>query len=287
MAALMKYPSPLFLFMSFALVYPSLCAPEDQVISCLTRHGMNNFTTFPRTKKDDDSTTYYKLLNFSIQNLRFTKPTIAKPLAIILPESLDELVKSVMCCREGLLEIRVRLLRVPQVVTGFIVSRPGTKDHVAELVNAWQGVAPSLAGDFYLSCFVGAGLPGTKTRGISATFKGFYLGPRNEMVSILNQVFPELGIETEDCKEMSWIESILFFSGLSDGSSVSDLKNRYLKDKNYFKAKSDYSRLRILACIVVEDGRKWMNYSKVPDASLLRAWIMNELTGERTETIES
>ncbi|KAG5224487.1 Reticuline oxidase [Salix suchowensis] len=381
----MKYPSPLFLFVSFALLYPSLCAPEDQITSCLTRQDINNFTTFPRTKQDEDSTRYYKLFNFSIQNLRFTKPTIAKPLAIILPESSDELVKSVMCCREGLLEIRVRcgghsyegtsfvdndgapfviidmmnlnkvsvdletetawveggatlgetysaiseassihgfsagscptvgvgghiggggfgllsrkyglaadnvvdallmdangrlldrkamgddvfwairgggggawgviyawkirLLRVPPVVAGFIVSRPGTKDHVADLVNAWQGVAPSLAGDFYLSCFVGDGLPGTETRGMSATFKGFYLGPRNEMVSILHQVFPELGIETEDCKEMSWIESILFFSGLSDGSSVlSDLKNRYLKEKNYFKAKSDYVRRHI------------------------------------------
>ncbi|KAJ6858883.1 hypothetical protein NC652_041241 [Populus alba x Populus x berolinensis] len=100
-------------------------------------------------------------------------------------------------------------------------------------------------GDFYLSCFVGAGLPGTQTRGISATFKGFYLGPRNEAVSILNQVFPELGIGTEDCKEMTWIESILFFSGLSDGSIVSDLKNRYTKERNYFKAKSDYVRRNI------------------------------------------
>uniref|UniRef100_A0A6N2LNV2 FAD-binding PCMH-type domain-containing protein n=1 Tax=Salix viminalis TaxID=40686 RepID=A0A6N2LNV2_SALVM len=385
-ALIMKYPSPLFLFVSFALLYPSLLAPEDQITSCLTRQDINNFTTFPRTKQDEDSTRYYKLLNFSIQNLRFTKPTTAKPLAIILPESSDELVKSVKCCREALLEIRVRcgghsyegtsfvdndgapfviidmmnlnkvsvdletetawveggatlgetysaiseassfhgfsagscptvgvgghiggggfgllsrkyglaadnvvdallmdadgrlldrkamgedvfwairgggggawgviyawkirLLRVPEVVTGFIVSRPGTKHHVAELVNAWQGVAPTLAGDFYLSCFVGGGLPGTKTRGISATFKGFYLGPRNEMVSILHQVFPELAIETEDCKEMSWIESILFFSGLiSDGkSSVSDLKNRYLKEKNYFKAKSDYVRRHI------------------------------------------
>ncbi|KAJ6291736.1 hypothetical protein OIU76_023759 [Salix suchowensis] len=106
MAALMKYPSPLFLFVSFALLYPSLCAPEDQITSCLTRQDINNFTTFPRTKQDEDSTRYYKLFNFSIQNLRFTKPTIAKPLAIILPESSDELVKSVMCCREGLLEIR-------------------------------------------------------------------------------------------------------------------------------------------------------------------------------------
>ncbi|KAL3565384.1 hypothetical protein D5086_033430 [Populus alba] len=108
MANLMKYPSPLFLFMSFALVFPSLCAPEDQITSCLTTHDINNFTRLPSTKKDDDSKTYYKILDFSIQNLRFTEPTIAKPLAIILPGSLDELVKSVICCREGLLEIRVR-----------------------------------------------------------------------------------------------------------------------------------------------------------------------------------
>ncbi|KAL9437477.1 hypothetical protein AB3S75_023359 [Citrus x aurantiifolia] len=39
---------------------------------------------------------------------------------------------------------------------------------------------------------------------------------------------------------MSWIELILFFSGLSNGSTISDLKNRYNQDKNYFKAKSDY-----------------------------------------------
>ncbi|KAK0576943.1 hypothetical protein LWI29_025622 [Acer saccharum] len=44
---------------------------------------------------------------------------------------------------------------------------------------------------------------------------------------------------------MSWIESILFFSGLSNGSSISDLKNRYLQDKNYFKAKSDYVKTQI------------------------------------------
>lgn len=41
---------------------------------------------------------------------------------------------------------------------------------------------------------------------------------------------------------MSWIESVLFFSGLGEGSSVSDLKNRFSQDKLYFKAKSDYIR---------------------------------------------
>ncbi|CAK7340069.1 unnamed protein product [Dovyalis caffra] len=102
LSALLTLISP-----SFCLQVRSLCAPVDQITSCLTKHGINNFTTFPSTQNDDNSTTYYKLLDFSIQNLRFTEPTIAKPLAIILPESVDEIVQSVMCSREGLLEIRV------------------------------------------------------------------------------------------------------------------------------------------------------------------------------------
>ncbi|EEF28466.1 reticuline oxidase [Ricinus communis] len=369
------------IFLSFLLA-PSLSVIANQFTSCLTQNLISNFTTFPSSK--NDSTDYYNLLEFSIQNLRFADLEMPKPLAIVIPETVEELVKTVTCCREAFLEIRVRcgghsyegtsyvasdgatfvvidmmnlnkvsvdleakmavveggatlgetyaaiaeasgvhgfsagscptvgvgghiggggfgllsrkyglaadnvvdallvdangrlldrkemgedvfwairgggggvwgilyawkikLLKVPRVVTGFIVSRPGTKGHVAKLVNKWQHVAPGLDDDFYLSCFVGAGLPEAKTTGISATFKGFYLGPRSEAVSILNKNFPELGIVEEDCKEMSWIESVLFFSGLSNGSTVSDLKNRHLQGKSYFKAKSDYVKSEI------------------------------------------
>ncbi|KAH1131265.1 hypothetical protein J1N35_002643 [Gossypium stocksii] len=137
---------------------------------------------------------------------------------------------------------KIKLLRVPKTVTSFTVSRPGTKAHVANLVNKWQHVAPNLGGDMYLSCTVGAGLPQAKSIGISVTFNGFFLGRKREAVLILRRVFAELGVAEEDCKEMSWIESVLFFSGLGDGAIVSDLKNRYLHDKHYFKAKSDYVR---------------------------------------------
>jgi hypothetical protein len=41
---------------------------------------------------------------------------------------------------------------------------------------------------------------------------------------------------------MSWIESVVFFSGLPEGSSASDLTDRVLHGKNYFKAKSDFVR---------------------------------------------
>ncbi|XP_061345837.1 berberine bridge enzyme-like D-2 [Gastrolobium bilobum] len=368
-----------FLLLSFD-VSVSLSASLRDFTSCLDNHNIKNFTTFPYKEHDQSSAyNYFKILNFSIQNLRFAESVVPKPIAIILPESLEQLQKSVACCREGSLEIRVRcgghsyegtsyvaddgtifviidmmnlnhvwvdmetetawveggatlgetyyaisqasnkhgfsagscptvgvgghiggggfgllsrkyglaadnvvdallvdangklldretmgedvfwairggggglwgivyawrikVLEVPQIVTSFVVSRTGTKSYVAKLVHKWQYVAPYLEGDFYLSCFVGAGLPEAKTIGLSGTFKGFYLGPRATALSILNQTFPELGVVEEDCREMSWIESIVFFSGLSDGASVSDLKNRYMQDKQYFKAKSDF-----------------------------------------------
>ncbi|KAI3891823.1 hypothetical protein MKX03_008449 [Papaver bracteatum] len=75
---------------------------------------------------------------------------------------------------------------------------------------------------------------------VPETVTSFILSRPAEAISTLNREFPELGIAEDDCKEMSWIESVVFFSGLHKGSTVLDLKNRYLDGKGYFNAKSDY-----------------------------------------------
>ncbi|XP_062191026.1 berberine bridge enzyme-like D-2 [Phragmites australis] len=137
---------------------------------------------------------------------------------------------------------RIQLVPVPERVTTFIVNRPGTIESVARLVSTWQHVAPWLPDDFFVSAFVGAGLPELNRTGISVTFKGLYVGPSHEAVQILAERFPEIGLSDLNPREMSWIESALFFSGLPQGSSVSDLADRVLHKKNYFKAKSDYVR---------------------------------------------
>ena len=374
-----------FIFFAFFFV-PCLCdeGKNLNIASCLIQQRISNFTIYSNPN-NGSSNLYFDLLNFSIQNLRFSATSVPKPVAIILPETKEELASSVLCCRLSNLEIRIRcgghsyegtssvatdgsafviidmmnldrvtvdsrpdfawveggatlgqtyyaiaessdvrgfpagscptvgsgghiagggfgllsrkyglaadnvvdvllvdaegrlldrealgedvfwairgggggiwgivyawkikLSRVPKTVTAFTVSRPGTDLQVTNLVDKWQHVAPKLDDEFYLSCFVGAGLPQRKgTIGISATFKGFYLGPKTRALSIISKQFPELGITEADCKEMSWIESVVYFSGLDDGSSVSDLKNRYLESKGYFKAKSDYVRTPI------------------------------------------
>ncbi|KAK3121074.1 hypothetical protein QOZ80_8BG0645640 [Eleusine coracana subsp. coracana] len=148
---------------------------------------------------------------------------------------------------------QVRLNPVPPRVTAFVVNRaappaggPGSVEQVARLVSTWQHVAPWLPDAFYLSAFVGAGLPERQNQTgsiISVTFKGLYLGPKHEALKILEARFPEIGLSADlNPVEMTWIESVVFFSGLPDGSTVSDLTDRVLHTKKYFKAKSDYVR---------------------------------------------
>ena len=135
--------------------------------------------------------------------------------------------------------------------------RPGNKRCVAQLLHKWQYVAPhQLEPSFHPSVFVCAGSfigAGAyvddgkfRTKKPRAVFIGLYQGPVEEAVSILDREFPELDVEEEECHEMSWIESVLYFSDLPlHNSSISDLTNRYLKDKVYLKFKSDYVRTPI------------------------------------------
>ena len=55
----------------------------------------------------------------------------------------------------------------------------------------------------------------------------------------MQESFPELGLVSEDCTEMSWIQSILYFAGFPSGQSLDVLLNRTLTVISY-KAKSDY-----------------------------------------------
>ncbi|KAG8370455.1 hypothetical protein BUALT_Bualt14G0118700 [Buddleja alternifolia] len=317
------------LFLASLFVLSNCSQHSDILSSCLIDNKVYNFSLHDR-----DPAFYSKFLDSSIRNRRFAGPAVPKPVAIVITESRDQLVSSVLCCKTGSFEIRVRsgghsyegtsyvayegtpfvlidimnLNRVsidleaetawveagatlgqtyyaisePSKIHGFrggacptvgmgghvsgggfrllfrkyglpadnVVDalqidangRPGTKDEVAKLVHVWQNVAPKLVDDFYLSLVVGTEM---ETSRISSTFKGLYLGTRNIALSILENAFPELNMSAEDYKAMSWIESVLYFLGLESGSVISNLKDRYLFEAPYYKAKSDYVRFPI------------------------------------------
>ncbi|KAK9091517.1 hypothetical protein Sjap_024694 [Stephania japonica] len=75
---------------------------------------------------------------------------------------------------------------------------------------------------------------------INASFQTLYLGKSKDLLNVLKQSFPELGIKSSDCAEMSWIQSALFFADFPPNGPVSLLLNRTQITTRFFKAKSDF-----------------------------------------------
>eukprot|EP01018_Ginkgo_biloba_P015699 Gb_24415 [translate_table: standard] len=91
----------MFLCITVGRAYGS-SSGEDGLISCLQTSGVTNITTSSHASR------YNFLLKFSLQNLRYTEPSVRKPYAIVIPQSRRQVQKSVVCCIQQGWEIRVR-----------------------------------------------------------------------------------------------------------------------------------------------------------------------------------
>lgn len=138
---------------------------------------------------------------------------------------------------------KIRLVRVPEIVTVLSVARPQhTKHQVENIIQQFQNVVHDLDDKFQLLVFVSSGLV-PESKEIAVIIQGLYQGPRSKAISILSNSIPAIEIKEEECKEMSWIESVDYLSDFSGGQgSISSLKQRYFEGKSYFKTKSDYVR---------------------------------------------
>ncbi|WOL03378.1 flavin-dependent oxidoreductase FOX2-like [Canna indica] len=135
---------------------------------------------------------------------------------------------------------KIKLVAVPPIVTAFNVIRT-LKEGATELVGKWQRIGPNLDEDLYVRIDVQAinDSNAKGNRSIEAAFSSLYLGRCKELIAVMERSFPELGFEAKDCNEMSWLESVLYFSGYS-GKPTEMLMNRTRQFDISFKAKSDF-----------------------------------------------
>ncbi|KAL0398208.1 UNVERIFIED_CONTAM: Berberine bridge enzyme-like 18 [Sesamum radiatum] len=142
------------------------------------------------------------------------------------------------------LAFKLELITIPETVTVFNVSRT-LEQNATHLVHRWQYIADKIDENLLLRLFLSSiRSPVHGNRTIQASFTSLYLGRVHDLLPIMQEKFPELGLVEEDCIEMSWIESILYFAGLRN-ESLDVLLSRTpagLFGSNYFKGKSDYVR---------------------------------------------
>ncbi|KAK6144674.1 hypothetical protein DH2020_021494 [Rehmannia glutinosa] len=142
---------------------------------------------------------------------------------------------------------KLKLVSVPETLTIFSVGRT-LEQNATKLIHRWQYVAPNLPEDLLIAISIGptnSSKIGEKT--IQAIFISLFLGRVDQLLHLLEENFPELSVRREDCTEVSWIQSALFFGGYSIGESPQVLTSRNPKISSalpitrfHFKAKLDY-----------------------------------------------
>ncbi|KAL4347309.1 hypothetical protein GQ457_17G025380 [Hibiscus cannabinus] len=139
----------------------------------------------------------------------------------------------------------LKLVYVPANVTVFTVTKT-LDQNATKLVHRWQQIAHRFPKEIHLSVGIsraGSSEANKTSTTIQASFRAIFLGSTNELLSLMEEKFPELGIMKQDCSEMSWAESNLYSTQFPIGSPLETLLSRSRKSilsKLFFKSKSDY-----------------------------------------------
>ncbi|CDP12587.1 unnamed protein product [Coffea canephora] len=149
---------------------------------------------------------------------------------------------------------KIKLLYVPQIVTVFSTGRTLAQG-ATDLVYKWQHIGHKLPQDLFIRVVIEAnGEGGNRT--IRSTFNSLFLGRIDKLVDIMKESFPELGLRKEDCIELSWIESALYFWEYKEGKTIEALRDRVPEPKSFFKATSDFVK-EPLSHAALEQLWKW------------------------------
>ncbi|KAL0373004.1 UNVERIFIED_CONTAM: Berberine bridge enzyme-like 18 [Sesamum calycinum] len=135
---------------------------------------------------------------------------------------------------------KVQLVDVPERVTVFTIHKT-LEQNATQLIHPWQYIAHRFDLDLFIRIRVervNSSQDGRK-KTIRASFSSLFLGGIDRLLPLMQESFPELGLVREDCLEMSWIQSILYFLEVPI-EPLEVFLNRTEPNVRYFKGKSDY-----------------------------------------------
>ena len=139
---------------------------------------------------------------------------------------------------------QIKLVPVPGTVTVSNVKRK-IEQNATNLVHKYQTFAPSTNRNLFHRAQISPENLNTdgRKKTVAVYFQTLYLGKASGVEKIMQNSFPELGLVNQDCLEISWAKSALWFAGdvgFPKGDSLQQLLNRGLAPEQYIKAKSDY-----------------------------------------------
>ncbi|XP_076914952.1 berberine bridge enzyme-like 21 [Bidens hawaiensis] len=133
----------------------------------------------------------------------------------------------------------VKLVSVPRVNTVFRIMKTQA-ENASALVYKWQTVMPNIDDDLFIRVLLQP-VTVNRTRTGRASFIAHFLGDSDRLVALMEKEFPELGLKKEDCIEVSWIQSVLYWGNFDVNTTAPEiLLDRHSDNVNFGKRKSDY-----------------------------------------------
>ncbi|XP_042022364.1 berberine bridge enzyme-like 8 [Salvia splendens] len=179
---------------------------------------------------------------------------------------------------------KVELVDFPETVTVFRVSRT-LEQNATGIIHRWQHVAPKLEKDLFIGIVLSRTNSTQSKNGmtVDASFYSLFLGPIERLLVIMEKSFPELGLVREDCRETSWIQAMVFISGVPIETPKEVLLNRTdPSTRRPLKGKSNYVKQPI-----PDSGLEglWRRFFEDEAESVL--FMMNPYGGRMAEISES
>ncbi|CAA0823767.1 FAD-binding Berberine family protein [Striga hermonthica] len=167
---------------------------------------------------------------------------------------------------------KLRLVRVPPEVTAFSVRRRLEFDKLENLglLEKWQGNAYRAPDELFVRLLVQTAPDDDsgEKKFVQVTYNGLFLGPAERFVHLVNRTFPEFNFTVGDClnrpennnngcpnrpcvkKEcfkVSWIQSVLYFSGKKPDDPPEILLQKKANMFNFHKGTSDFLKAPVPA----------------------------------------
>uniref|UniRef100_A0A6N2K770 FAD-binding PCMH-type domain-containing protein n=1 Tax=Salix viminalis TaxID=40686 RepID=A0A6N2K770_SALVM len=138
---------------------------------------------------------------------------------------------------------KLELVPVPASVTVFNVTRILTEQDATKLIHRWQYAIEKFDEDLFSRIFIWRASSNQEGKiMIQAAFTSLFLGGVDRLLSLMQESFPELGLVKEDCIEMSWIESTVYFAQFPRNTPLDVLLDRIPQSTSFFKGKTDFVR---------------------------------------------
>ncbi|CAN6920496.1 unnamed protein product [Brassica oleracea] len=207
-----------FFLLFLSLPLSSLSQPSvsssvyDSFLKCLSEKTNTSQSENAKIVFSQTNPSYTSVLRAYIRNARFNKSSTPKPTIIVTPLSESHYMAS----------------------------------GAVDMVHKWQFVGPKTDKNLFMRMLI---QPATrnKVKTVRATVVALFLGKADDVVSLLAKELPELALKKENCTEMTWFQSALYWYNYLNATQTDPkvFLDRNLDSSSFGKRKSDYVETEI------------------------------------------